>query len=155
MADVLDAAARSRNMRAIRSTNTRPEIAVRRILHARGFRFRLHGKSLPGKPDIVLRRHRAVILVHGCFWHGHNCALFRLPATRTQFWSGKIARNHTNDIRTLRALHRAGWRTAVIWECALKGPDRLAPGRLAGRLVRWLGADSTSLVIRGRKAARR
>jgi DNA mismatch endonuclease, patch repair protein len=151
MADIVDTATRSRMMSGIRGTNTRPEISVRRLLHAAGFRFRLHGRLLPGRPDIVMRRHKAVILVHGCFWHGHDCPLFRMPGSRTEFWSAKIGRNRENDIRAIKALRKLGWRVAVVWECALKGRGRLEPERLGGRIVRWLETGSHSLVVKGRK----
>lgn len=153
MADIVDRKTRSRMMRGIRGTNTKPEIIIRRMLHAGGYRFRLHTPGLPGRPDIVLPRHRAVVLVHGCFWHGHDCALFRLPATRAAFWSGKINRNRENDGKVALALRAAGWRVAIVWECALKGKARLAPERLAARLLTWIESGSRSLVIRGRKAA--
>ena len=152
MTDIVDAATRSRMMRGIRGTNTFPEITVRRLLHGNGFRFRLHVRKLPGKPDIVLHRHSAVVLVHGCFWHGHDCPLFRMPGTRTEFWSTKIVRNRTNDARAIRALRQTGWRVAVVWECALKGKGMLKPDQLAARLVRWLGSRSPYLVVMGRNS---
>lgn len=151
MADIVDTATRSRMMRGIRGTNTRPELSIRRLLHAGGFRFRLHGRLLPGKPDIVLRRHNAVILIHGCFWHGHDCPLFRMPRTRTEFWAAKIGRNRANDVRAIEALRKLGWRVAVVWECALKGRGSLEPERLSGRIIRWLQTGSRSLVVKGRR----
>jgi DNA mismatch endonuclease (patch repair protein) len=150
MADIVDTATRSRMMRGIRGTNTRPELSIRRLLHAGGFRFRLHGRLLPGKPDIVLRRHNAVILVHGCFWHGHDCPLFRMPRTRTEFWAAKIGRNRANDVRAIESLRKLGWRVAVIWECALKGRGSLEPEHLSGRIIRWLQTGSRSLVVKGK-----
>lgn len=155
MADTVDRETRSRMMRGIRGTNTRPELFVRRLLHAAGFRFRIHDRKLPGKPDIVLKRHRAVVLVHGCFWHGHACPLFRLPGTRRSFWKAKIARNRANDTRATGALRNGSWRVAVVWECALKGKGRLEPERLAGRLAQWLESGSPSLVVTGRKIRER
>ena len=114
MADTVDAATRSRMMAGIRGKNTSPEMLVLHLLHRAGFRFRIHVRTLPGKPDIVLRKHRAVVLVHGCFWHRHSCHLYRLPSTRTEFWSRKIARNKANDARTVTALRKAGWRVAGV-----------------------------------------
>jgi DNA mismatch endonuclease (patch repair protein) len=111
-------------MSRIRSENTRPEMALRRGLHALGFRFVLHSKRLPGCPDIVFPRYRKVILVNGCFWHGHDCHLFKLPATRRPFWSAKISGNRDRDARAIRALDAAGWHCLVVWECALKGTAR-------------------------------
>jgi DNA mismatch endonuclease (patch repair protein) len=99
----------------------------------------------------VLRRHRAVVFVHGCFWHGHDCLLFRMPGTRTDFWTDKITRNRANDRRAITMLRKAGWRVAVVWECALKGRGRLKPGQAGRRLVRWLETGSPSLVLKGRK----
>lgn len=128
-------------MSGIRGKNTRPEVQVRRILHSAGFRFRLHVKKLPGTPDIVLPRFRAVVFVHGCFWHGHNCPLFRLPATRSAFWKAKITRNRANDDRQRAALARLGWRVATVWECALRGQTALPGDELLGHLARWLRDD--------------
>ncbi len=155
MADVVDRETRSRMMRGIRGTNTRPEIAVRRLLHAAGYRFRIHVGNLSGRPDIVLQRHRAVVFVHGCFWHGHDCPLFRLPGTRPEFWAAKIERNRANDVQTVRTLRETGWRVAQIWECALKGRGRLKPEKLAVRLAHWVESGSPSLVLRGRKIRKR
>ena len=97
MVDVVDTATRSRMMAGIRGTNTKPELLLRKGLHAQGFRFRLHSTGLPGKPDIVLPRHHAVVFAHGCFWHGHNCHLFKWPSTRPEFWQAKIERNREVD----------------------------------------------------------
>ena len=121
MVDVLTPEQRRLNMSRIQGRNTKPEPILRRGLHARGLRFRLNCTELPGKPDLVFPRWRAVILVHGCFWHGHACPMFKQPATRTRFWQAKIARNQERDWRTMSALKGAGWRTMVVWECALRG----------------------------------
>ncbi|MBM6400282.1 very short patch repair endonuclease [Phycicoccus sonneratiae] len=121
MADVVDSATRSRMMASIRSTDTRPELAVRSALHRRGYRFRVHVSSLPGRPDIVLPKWRAVVFVHGCFWHGHDgCRFFRLPQTRAVFWERKIAANRERDVRQVASLKLAGWRVVTIWECAVR-----------------------------------
>jgi DNA mismatch endonuclease (patch repair protein) len=149
--DIVDPATRSRMMAGIRGKNTRPELLVRRGLHALGFRFRLHDRSLPGKPDIVLPRWRAVILVHGCFWHGHDCHLFRWPSTREDFWRQKIGRNREVDARTEHALRDAGWRQAVVWECALKGKTRLPLPDVIGKLAVWLKEGGDFLEIAGKK----
>ena len=125
MVDIVTAEVRSRMMSGIRGSNTKPELLLRKGLHALGFRFRLHDRSLPGKPDIVLPRYKAVIFAHGCFWHGHDCHLFKWPSTRPEFWQAKIARNRAVDERTEAALSEAGWRQAIVWECALKGKTRL------------------------------
>lgn len=123
MTDVFNAAKRSEIMRQIRSTNTQPELAVRRSLHASGFRYRLHVATLPGKPDIVLPKHRAVILVQGCFWHGHGCKGVRIPSSNKDYWIPKLARNMARDKGNIAALKSLGWRVFVIWECQTKGDN--------------------------------
>ena len=149
MADNVTADVRSRMMSGIRSVNTRPEMAVRRALHARGFRFRLHDRSLPGTPDIVFPGRKAVIQVHGCFWHGHDCHLFRWPASRPEFWRAKIAHNRAVDERSARALEALGWRQGVVWECALKGRTRLSIDAVAGQCDAWLRGNGARLEVRG------
>ena len=149
MADIVPAEVRSRMMSGIRSTNTKPELLLRKALHARGFRYRLHDPDLPGKPDIVLSRHRAVVFVHGCFWHGHNCHLFKWPATRPEFWTAKIGRNREVDARTTVAMEERGWRQATIWECALKGRTRLPLEEVANACARWIRSDMHRIEIRG------
>lgn len=136
-------------MSGIRGKNTKPEMMIRRGLHARGFRYRLHCR-LPGKPDICLPKYRAVVFVHGCFWHGHDCHLFKWPSTRPEFWREKIGRNRAVDERALAALHSDGWRVATIWECAMKGTQRRAEADLIDYCEQWLHSDSESLVLRGR-----
>ncbi len=117
---------RSRIMRAVKSRDTYPELVVRRLLHAMGYRFRLHRSDLPGKPDIVLPGRQKVIFVHGCFWHGHPCARgAREPKNNARYWRDKIARNRARDSSCLRQLQTVGWKTLVIWECQLKGETRL------------------------------
>jgi DNA mismatch endonuclease (patch repair protein) len=140
MVDVVDAATRSRMMSGIKGRNTKPEILVRSLLHREGFRFRLHVSNLPGRPDVVLPKYKAVIFIHGCFWHGHDCPLFKLPATRPDFWSEKIRRNQQNDQRAIDTLLADRWRVAVIWECALKGANRDLDGLVKG-LGNWLRSD--------------
>lgn len=121
MADIVSKKKRSEMMAGIRGKNTNPEIIVRKMLHAMGYRFRLHRKDLPGKPDIVLPKYRAAIFVNGCFWHGHDCHLFKWPKTREAFWREKIVGNAMRDRKKENELLAAGWRVAVIWECCLKG----------------------------------
>src|SRR5690606_7503098 len=114
------AAQRSRIMRAVKSRDTKPELTVRRLLHSMGYRYRLHRPDLPGKPDIVFASHRKVIFIHGCFWHGHDCARgARVPATNKDYWLAKIGRNVARDQKSLAALADAGWTTLVLWECEL------------------------------------
>ena len=136
-------------MSGIRAKNTAPEMLVRRGLHARGFRFRLHSPAVPGKPDLVLRRYRAAVFVHGCFWHGHDCHLFRMPSTRTVFWREKIERNNCRDASVREQLAASGWRVLVIWECALKGRTRLDPAALLDRVAAWLREGGQSSEIAG------
>jgi len=122
MADHLDHAARSRNMAKIHSENTTPELAVRKRLHAAGYRFRLHRRNLPGKPDIVLPRHKMVVFVNGCFFHGHqNCRKFRLPKSNVSYWQAKIGRNIKRDAANMKALTSAGWHVQVVWGCDVEG----------------------------------
>jgi DNA mismatch endonuclease, patch repair protein len=121
MADVHDKKTRSYNMSQIRSGNTKPEMLVRRFLHAQGFRYSLHKKTLPGKPDIVLPKYKTIIFIHGCFWHGHsNCKYFVVPKTRTTWWLNKINTNKTNDAKAMKALSKDGWKIITVWECNLK-----------------------------------
>lgn len=120
MADTFDPATRSEIMRKVRSEGTSPEMKVRRALHAAGFRFRLHRKDLPGKPDLVLPRYRLVVFVHGCFWHWHGCKRSRMPASNRDYWTAKIERNTRRDVANLEALERLGWRVRLVWECELK-----------------------------------
>lgn len=139
MADVVDAATRSRMMAGIRVKNTRPEIIIRKGLHARGFRYSLHPKGLPGKPDIVMPRWHVTIFIHGCFWHRHGCSLSKLPVSNPAFWESKLAANRSRDDVVKRQLAAAGWRTAIVWECATRG--RLARERLTcliDRLATWI-----------------
>jgi len=147
--DVVDPATRSRMMAGIRSKDTKPELVVRRGLHALGFRFRLHERSLPGKPDLVLPRWRAVIQIHGCFWHGHHCHLFKWPSTRQDFWRIKIGRNQARDREVDAALDQAGWRVLTIWECALKGPGRLGTEAVVEGAAAWLRSEARIGEIRG------
>lgn len=149
MADVVPADVRSRMMAGIRGTNTKPEVLLRKGLHAEGFRFRLHTPALPGKPDIVLPRYRAVVFAHGCFWHGHDCHLFKWPSTRPEFWQAKIERNRAVDARSEAALADAGWRQAIVWECALKGRTRLALEDVISACAEWLKSDRPRIEIRG------
>jgi len=151
MTDIVDAATRSRMMSGIRSTNTKPEIRIRSLLHRRGFRFRIHDNKLPGKPDIVLPKYHAVIFVNGCFWYGHGCHLFKMPSTRREFWQNKIERNRENDDRSVNVLRSAGWRVATVWECAMKGSARRDETVLAETLAAWLCSVDNRLELAAEK----
>lgn len=121
MTDVHDFTTRSYNMSRIGAKDTKPELMVRKFLHAKGFRYRLNDKKLPGKPDIVLPKHHTVIFIHGCFWHGHeNCHYFVVPKTRTDWWMDKIGQTKQRDALTQNELLQKGWRVIVVWECQLK-----------------------------------
>lgn len=136
MADVVDKQTRSRMMSGIRGKNTKPELRLRKALHAEGFRYVLHDRRLPGRPDIVLPRWNAVIEVHGCFWHRHEgCRYTTTPATRSEFWAKKFAANIARDRRNLEKLQKAGWRTAVIWECWLREKEI---NELTNRISSWI-----------------
>ena len=148
MADVVDSTTRSRMMSGIRGRNTKPEILIRSLLHRHGFRFRLHVRDLPGKPDIVLPRYHAVIFVHGCFWHGHDCPLFKWPGTRPDFWRNKIGRNQANDQKVREALLASGWRVGIVWECAIRGASKNIEA-VAQSLADWLRGRAQFIEERG------
>lgn len=149
MTDVVDKATRSRMMAGIRGKNTKPEMIVRKALHAQGFRFRLHAKKLPGKPDLVLPKYKAVIFVHGCFWHGHaNCHYFHIPSTRPEFWREKIHDNQLRDDRNIGLLAMLGWKIMILWECSIRqtstDPDHTI---LMKVIVDWLTESNDSMDV--------
>lgn len=147
MVDVVDKKTRSRMMSGIRSKNTKPELKIAKALRERGLRFRTHDKKLPGKPDFVLPRYRAVIFVHGCFWHQHHCHLFKWPSTRPEFWKTKLDRNVFVDKRNERQLKDQGWWVLKIWECALKGKKRVDFDELMDRVERWIKYEERNISI--------
>ena len=122
--DVLTPNQRRKNMKAIRARGTKLERIIGRGLHARGFRYRLNVKQLPGTPDLAFPKHHAVIFAHGCFWPGHDCHLFKIPDTRPDFWLAKIKANQSRDEQALDQLHENGWRTMIVWECATRGKKK-------------------------------
>lgn len=133
---------RSYNMSRIRGKDTGIEMIVRRALHQMGYRYRLYAKDLPGKPDLVFRSRRAVIFVNGCFWHGHGCDLFQLPKNNSEFWAQKLRKNRDRDERNLREISKLGWRHLTVWECALRGPNRMNIDEVAGIVADWIeGAE--------------
>jgi len=136
-------------MAAIRAKDTKPELIIRRLLHAAGFRFRLHRKDLPGKPDLTLKKWNAVIEVQGCFWHFHDCHLFKHPSDNAEFWSDKHRANVGRDRGNAQALAELGWRRLVVWECALKGRTKLDRDELAARIIGWLAGAENSGEVRG------
>lgn len=121
--DIVSPTKRSAMMRAVKQKNTGPELRLRKMLHALGYRYRLHPKELPGKPDLVFPSRRTVIFVHGCFWHGHDCRAGRAPSSNTEYWNSKIAANRERDSRTVAALEERGWRVLTVWECMLKDDE--------------------------------
>jgi DNA mismatch endonuclease (patch repair protein) len=138
MPDVLTPEQRHLNMSRIRAKNTKPEMLLRRGLHGRGFRYQLHRRELAGCPDLVFPRYRAVIFVHGCFWHGHDCHLFKLPETRREFWEKKILRNRERDKESVEMLRHDGWRILIVWECALRGVGGLSFSKVLNRVGGFL-----------------
>jgi DNA mismatch endonuclease (patch repair protein) len=136
-------------MSGIRSENTKPEMLVRKALHKIGFRYRLHDSRIPGKPDLVFPKYHAVLFVNGCFWHGHDCPLFRMPETRNEFWKDKIRKNLERDTVVRKRLEDLGWRLGIVWECSLKGKKRIGTEEIVRRIVAWLGSDTKEFEIRG------
>lgn len=142
MPDVVDAPTRSRMMSGIRGRDTKPELLIRKGLHARGYRYRLHPRTLPGRPDLAFPSRKAAIFIHGCFWHGHDCPLFRWPSTRAEWWRAKIEGNRARDRAVRAELAGMGWRQLRVWECALKGRQRRDPDALLDLVADWLdGCD--------------
>ena len=142
MTDVHSPAQRSKNMAAIRCANTKPEIQVRRLLHDSGYRFRLHRRDLPGRPDIVLPRYKAAIFVNGCFWHMHDCEWFRMPRTRPEFWREKLLSNRRRDQQNLADLQATNWRVAVVWECSLRNGSEGRIESMRTKLCEWIDSES-------------
>ena len=138
-------------MAAIRSVDTKPELVLRKTLHRRGVRYRLHVGNLPGRPDLVLPGHKAVIFVHGCFFHGHECSAFRWPTTRVDFWRNKIVGNRQRDASVTDALLGSGWRVLTIWECAIRGRGRFSPDWVGRQAVQWLSSGLPVGLITERK----
>lgn len=152
MVDIVSPTKRSKMMSSIRNKNTRPELVIRKGLHALGFRYRLHSSNLPGKPDLVLSKYNAVILVNGCFWHGHNCVLFKWPSSRVEFWRNKITGNRERDLENQRKLCASGWRVFIVWECALKGRGRKSPDEVIEKIKNWLLSNSRKSEVRGKNS---
>ena len=140
-------------MSGIRGKNTRPELIIRKALFSKGFRYKLHDKKLPGKPDLVFPEYSSVIFIHGCFWHGHDCHLFKWPSTRPEFWRAKINRNKEIDKRNYKLLKKKGWYILTIWECALKGRTRIPVDKISESISGWLEYAMRDKVISGKKTA--
>lgn len=147
MADVHDKATRSKNMRAIGTQNTAIEQRMAQLLDILGVRWQAQDAALPGRPDFTLADYRCVIFTHGCFWHHHHCYLFKVPATRTDFWLTKIGANVARDHRDRKRLEDDGWRVLVVWECALRGREKLSDSALCERLEEWIcGGDGSAQI---------
>ena len=136
-------------MSGIKGRDTKIELLVRKALHARGLRYRLHNRSLPGRPDMAFASRKTVVFVNGCFWHGHDCPLFRLPASNTEFWRLKIGVNRERDLRSQAALTTLGWRSAVVWECAMRGEAAIDFPVLVNLLEDWIRSDQSDREFRG------
>ena len=137
-------------MSGIRGRDTRWEVALRKGLFRRGFRYRTHSTAAIGKPDILFPKYRAAVFVHGCFWHGHDCHLFRVPTTRREFWTAKIERNRTRDRDVTIALAKTGWRQLIVWECAVRGKCRFPLDAVIDEMEGWLTKGHPSRELRGR-----
>lgn len=151
MTDIVDQQTRSRMMAGIRGKDTKPELVLRRALHARGFRFRLHSKAVHGRPDLVLPKYRAVVFVHGCFWHRHEgCRYTTTPSTRQEFWQAKFTANVARDAAVRGKLLGNGWRVATVWECALRRPDQIVAS--IDSLSAWLRSEKDQIEIGAKEA---
>lgn len=147
MIDIVNSVTRSRMMSGIRGKNTSPELLIRKALHSRGFRYRIHPSELPGKPDLLLPKFNAAIFIHGCFWHGHDCRYFKTPKTRTEFWLNKIESNKVRDQKQIKALSSLGWRVLVVWECAIRKMKSNNNTVLIELISEWILSDSTNQTI--------
>jgi DNA mismatch endonuclease (patch repair protein) len=148
MVDSLTSVERSKRMSLIRSQHTRPELLVRQAIHRAGYRFRLHRKDLPGKPDLVLPARKLAVFVNGCFWHGHKCTIGHIPKTNSEFWIKKIQRNRSRDARSILLLRQSGWKVALVWECRLTPKRAPLTIQLLMRVIR-----SRDVVAERRRAA--
>jgi len=147
MIDVVSSATRSRMMAGISGKNTKPELTVRKGLHSLGFRYSLHASNLAGKLDLFLKKHNVCIFVHGCFWHAHDCKLFKMPQSRTEFWKSKFEQNTVRDKCNLNELLTAGYRVAVVWECSLKNKSPEEISQVVERLGSWIRDLSSAQLL--------
>jgi DNA mismatch endonuclease (patch repair protein) len=147
--DIVDKTTRSRMMSGIGGKNTKPEMLIRQGLHHMGFRYRLHVKDLPGKPDMVFPKYNAIILINGCFWHQHDCHMFKWPSTRREFWHKKLVGNRERDQRNLETYQKLGWKVLVIWECAVKGRTKRSIEEVIHTAANWLQFDQGSAELSG------
>lgn len=147
MSDVFSPEKRSEVMSKIQGKDTKPELKIRKALHALGYRYRIHDKNIKGKPDLKLTKYNALIFVHGCFWHGHDCHLFKWPQKNAEFWRNKITGNIERDKRNIALLRNEGWRVLVIWECVIKGKYSIDFQKLIDKIDVWLKSDSQFLSL--------
>jgi len=136
-------------MAGIRGKDTKPELTIRKGLFRKGLRYRTHVSALPGRPDLVFPRYGAAVFVHGCFWHGHGCVLFRWPSSNTLFWRQKITRNQVVDLRSRESLLSTNWRVMTVWECSLKGPNRRPTDEVIAAVRTWLVGTASTGEITG------
>ncbi len=151
MPDILSREQRKRCMSRVKGINTSPELVVRKGLFRRGYRYKLHDKCLPGKPDLVFPKYHAVVFIHGCFWHGHDCPRFTWPETRKKFWRKKILGNIERDKKNEQELKDRGWRVLTVWECTLKGKGRLPVDRTVNLISEWLEKGKRNKEIKGKQ----
>jgi DNA mismatch endonuclease (patch repair protein) len=150
MADTHSEEVRSKNMRAIQSKDTKPEIMIRKALHRKGIRYGLHNKKLPGTPDLHFKKYNAVLFVNGCFWHKHNCPRFKMPKSNIEYWKNKFNRNQIRDKEKIKELKSVGKRISIIWGCALKGKYSLPLEEVTEMMIHWLNSDELFLEIEGK-----
>lgn len=145
--DTVDRETRSKIMSRVGQKDTGAELKLRKALHRLGFRYRLHDRSLPGSPDLVLPKYRSVIFVHGCYWHRHGCYMSTMPKSREAFWSDKFKANKERDIKSIERLKTLGWRVSVVWECSLRGKSKLTISEVVNLLKDWLISDIETMSI--------
>lgn len=145
--DTVDKATRSKIMSSVGQKDTVPEMTLRRALHRLGYRYRLHDRKLPGSPDIVFPKYKAVIFVHGCYWHRHECHLSTTPKSRETFWNEKFEANQARDKRNIQELTAAGWRVLIVWQCSLKGKAEIGIDEVIFRATAWMTSDKTMAQI--------
>ncbi|MFD2706606.1 very short patch repair endonuclease [Salibacterium lacus] len=148
MSDIMSDELRSKVMSRIKNSNTKPELIIRKGLHALGFRYRINVKNMAGKPDLVLPKYKAVIFVNGCFWHGHGCSLFQWPKTKIEFWENKITSNINRDLNNTRYLNSVGWKVGTIWECSLRGKYRKDTDVVINSISKWVKQSDDNLEIK-------
>ena len=151
MVDIVEKTKRSQMMSGIKGKNTKPEIIIRKELFKIGFRYKINDPGLPGKPDLVFPKYKAVIFINGCFWHRHNCHLFKWPSSNVEFWHKKINKTVEKDKENIQRLTLSGWRVLEIWECSIKGKTKLCLNEIIDQTVNWIKTGKVYDVIQGKK----